>query len=548
MPPRLGQATYRRLRRLRADVTRRGWDAWVIAPLAALAFVRVFAFTSAFPFFNGIDEHRHADRVLKYARGFWPGPEEPKIEPQLALLMAQWGSPEFATPPERFANGIPAPVAPEQMSEPQRAAYREKVGYYGAFVSVDAHQPPVYPLLAAAGYRLGQALGFEGIGALYFVRWENAVAMAVLVVACWAFLRSSHAADPLVRLGAPLLIAAYPNDFQYGLTDDAIMPLLGGLSFGLLVRATAQTPLRARAAAAAGLAFALTLLDKYTAAGILAVAAGFAAVGIHRAWRSGWLRAEASAWLAFALTLALPVGAWVARNIAVLGDASGMRSKNVRMGIESVPVSEWLAHPLFGPRGWLEFLPGVVRSFWRGEFYWYGRPMSLPWLDGLYVATTALSLSLAAASWWQARRAAEPRCVEGAALGTVAAGVAMLATMSVTHRLRWGNFMTDWEAAPFFFSGRYVAWALMPFAIAFVRGVEVACAPLPRRLRLVAAWAALATLLSISMAGEIALSARVFTSPWNWYHLRGRRTCWDEPLRNDQSTPRVFSGSGTRGG
>lgn len=508
------------LRRLRAGATGRGnREAWLIAAFAVLACARVFAFASAFPFFNGIDEHRHADRVLKYARGYWPGPEEPKIEPQLALLIARWGSPEFSTPPERFPDGLAAPVAPSQMSEPQRETWRQKVRYYSAFISIDAHQPPVYPLLAAAAYRLGTTFGLEGIEALYFVRWGNAVTMAALVVACWAFLRRSHADDPLVRLGAPLLIAAYPNDFQYGLTDDALMPLLGGLGFGLLARATTRTPSRAGVAAAAGVVCALALLDKYTAVGILALAAAFSAVGLCRAWRAGVLRPELIAWLAFAVALALPVCAWFTRNLIVLGDASGMRFKNARIAFESVPVTEWLVHPLFTPRGWLEFLPPLVRLFWRGEFCWYGPPMSIPWLDALYVWATAFGLALAVAGAWRARPAAESRRVEGAALGAVAAGVLTLAAASVTTRMRWGNFTTDWQAWPYYCQGRYLAWALMPFAIAFVRGLGVASAPLPERWRPIAAWSALVALLTVSTAGEIALSTRVFASPWNWYQL-----------------------------
>jgi hypothetical protein len=44
----------------------------LILLLCAIAAVRVFIFSAAFPFFNNVDEQAHVDLVMKYARGHVP--------------------------------------------------------------------------------------------------------------------------------------------------------------------------------------------------------------------------------------------------------------------------------------------------------------------------------------------------------------------------------------------------------------------------------------------------------------------------------------------
>jgi len=44
----------------------------LILLLCAIAAVRVFTLSAAFPFFNNVDEQAHVDLVMKYARGHVP--------------------------------------------------------------------------------------------------------------------------------------------------------------------------------------------------------------------------------------------------------------------------------------------------------------------------------------------------------------------------------------------------------------------------------------------------------------------------------------------
>ncbi len=487
----------------------------IVALLAALALARVVAFASAFPFFNNIDEYRHTDRVLKYARGYLPEAALPKIEPQLADWMARFGSPEFIRTLEYARTKAPMPAPREQMSKLVGSFYDMKFARFREFTSVDAQQPPVYPWVAGHWYRLGTWLGLGGANPLYFVRWLDGVALAALVIVSWLFLRRSHPDDLPIRLGVPLWIAFYPNDFLYAISDDILMPLLGGLAFALTLCATATTPTRTRLAAIAGLVCALALLDKWTAMSFLPVAAMLAVGGLLRARRARSIPAEMRAWLAFGAACAVPMAWWIARNLAISGDAMGMGLKNAYIGVATVPMSRWITHPLLGPQAWFDFLPNIIRTFWRGELSWYAEPLRSAWLDAVYIGSTGVALVLTAVAVHRAVRGSFVRRVEGAALVSLGAALATLAAMSIFYEVDPRN----WSGGRYLSSARYAAWALLPFAICYVRGIEMATRRLPERWRHAAFWSLLGALLAISTIGEIVLSVPVFQSPWNWYHL-----------------------------
>lgn len=487
----------------------------VVALLAVLACVRVVAFASAFPFFNNIDEYRHADRVLKYARGYRPERALPRIEPQTAEWLAGFGSPEYIRRPEDFPSGYPAPTPPEQMSSLMRARYDFKLARYREFTSVDAQQPPVYPWIAGGWYRIGTGIGLAGIDALYFVRWLNGLALAAVVGASWLFLRRSHPDEIVMRLGVPLWIALYPNDFLYAVSDDVLMPLLGGLAFALTLTATATTPTRTILAAAAGGVCSIALLDKWTAASFLPVAALLAIGGLLRAHRARSIPAELRAWSAFAVACAVPVALWIARNLEVSGDAMGMALKNAYIGVATVPRSRWITHPLLGPAAWFEFVPNIIRTFWRGEFSWNATPLRSGWIDPVYIASTGIAIALTAFASLRAARASLARRVERSSLVALASALAMLAAMSIFYEVG----PQTWSGGRYLSSNRYAAWALLPFAICYVRGIEIATRRVPEPWRRAAFWSLLGALLAWSTVGEIVLSVPVFQSAWNWYHL-----------------------------
>ena len=60
---------------------------------------------------------------------------------------------------------------------------------------------------------------------------------------------------------------------------------------------------------------------------------------------------------------------------------------------------------------------------------------------------------------------------------------------------------------------------MVPFALLFVRGIERGAAWLPERWRDRGAWGVLAVILAAASVSEAILTAPVFRSAYNFFHL-----------------------------
>src|SRR5207237_5000945 len=76
----------------------------IILLLCAIAAVRVFLFSAAFPFFNNVDEQAHTDLVMKYARGQVPR-DLGHFSPESAHYFSLYGTPEYFTATQQFNTG-----------------------------------------------------------------------------------------------------------------------------------------------------------------------------------------------------------------------------------------------------------------------------------------------------------------------------------------------------------------------------------------------------------------------------------------------------------
>jgi len=481
--------------------------------LAALAAARVLLCALAFPFFANVDEYRHVDMVLKYARGFAPGRERDAYEAETSRLVALLGSPEYHRDPARTSE-LPPPV---WRADPEVLARRieRSEALLGPLRNLDAHQSPAYYALAGAWLRLGRALGLGGGPLLYAVRALAAPAAFALVLAAWALLRRPYPRSRFVRLGVPALLAWLPQDCLYYVTSDALSPLLGGLAFLLLVDRALAPRRGVLAAAGAGLVGAAAMLAKLPNALLLGVAA-FCAWASRGAARAAAAPQRRAAWFVLFAALLLPVAAWLARNALLVGAPTGDADKIAALGWGRRPLGEWLAHPLLRPRGMAAFLAGLGKTFWRGELAWHQTTLAHAWADGVYLAASALGLT-AAALGLRGERPRDERLAERAAF--VALGGALAILVGLSLRFSYGPETNPSLARPWFANGRLVAGALVPFALLVVRGLEVACARLPERARAAAAWSALAALCAVAAISEASLLAPVLRSGYNAFHL-----------------------------
>jgi hypothetical protein len=485
---------------------------WAVA-LAGLAALRVWSFAFAFPFFTNVDEFRHVDVVLKYARGAPPALTAAPYELETARLLGVVGSPEYHRHPlTPLRAEVPPPV---WQSGPDTAHARiaEMEDFLRPLHSLEAGQPPVYYATAGAWLALGRSLGLRDAALLYWVRTLGGMAAFVLVLACFAVLRRLYPGRPLMHWGVPLLLASVPQDALYYVTGDAFSPLLGGLGFlgiaMLLLRGDARPALYA----AAGLTLAAGLLCKYPNAALYApavLATGFALSSDRSA-------ASRRGWLAFWAAALLPPLLWFARNLAAGAGLTATAFKAEKLGWTPKPLGEWLLHPLFSLDGAERFLHDLLLTFWRGELVWHQRTLASGLVDGIYLAFSAVALALAAVALWRRRAPLPLQIVEVSAALALLAAVGVLASLSLAFV--FDGTVHPSRAYPYFSDGRLIGGVLVPFCLLLVRGLEFGAELFPEPWREPLAWSVLGLLVALALVSEVVLSLPVFASAYNAYHL-----------------------------
>jgi hypothetical protein len=496
-----------------------------VAALAAAAALRVLVLAAAFPFFTNVDEHRHVDMVLKYARGYLPRPGSDAYEPRTAALLGLHGSPEYALSASD-ERPVPPPVWARAPGETVRRL-RANERFIARGPNLEAFQPPVYYALAGGWLRLGSALGLDAGAALYWIRGLNGLFIAGVVLTAWALLRQTHPRDALVRLGVPALLAAAPMDVFHYATPDALSPLVAGLGLALAVRVAAVPERSIAAFAAAGGVAAVAFLTKYTNATLVGV------LGLGTLWllwpaprrvpayapeSDSGSGSGAPRWAGLAalwLCLLAPAGLWLLRNTLLFGDPTATSTKIDFLGWQEKPFAAWWDHPLFTPAGAVSFVRDLVPMFWRGEVVWRREVLASPAADAFYTWSSLAALPLAALALRRSFGAA--RLAEAASLAMLLFSVALLAGLSLAFEFHATSNPPAHH--PYFVQGRLVSGALLAAAIVYVRAIGLATSPLPSRLRPFAGAFAVVCAIFVCLTSELALSRPVFSSAYNFYHL-----------------------------
>jgi hypothetical protein len=489
-----------------------------VVALAAFAFLHVFAFSSALPFFNGIDEHLHFDLVQKYSRGFLPGSGGAAFDATTIAFLSEYGSPEYLRGPEVYESGrVPTPEEMRAKRPLGSPTYRALVRYYTSRTNIEAEAPPTYYALGGAWMKLGRMFGLERMQLLYWTRWLNPLLAAAVVVLTYRFLRPRYPADSFRRLGPCVFLAGYPNDLQYGVTPDVLSIGLGALCFFGLVRMR-EAPRRTAVSIATGLVVGLAFLNKYPNVIFASAAFVLFLMALREASRARTLRWELLHWSSLWLTAAGPAFWWLERNLRLLGSLSGAHRKVAAMGWSYNGLDQILAHPILGVRAWFEFVPTLLRTFWQGEFAWHGLSTHGPAVDTMYIATSIVFLGAAIAGWLRAGRAGRASLrPEGIALLLLAAGVAVLVVLSTLFDYGREEGPLS-RAFPYFASGRLIAGTVVPFAILYCNGIERVWsrAPVPWAQR--GQWLVLCGVLAIALGWQLTVFHDAFGSSWNWYN------------------------------
>jgi hypothetical protein len=215
---------------------------------------------------------------------------------------------------------------------------------------------------------------------------------------------------------------------------------------------------------------------------------------------------------------AVPLVIWISLNYYNLGDLTGTTEKINHLGWTAKSFSELGEHPIFTPRGIIEFSRELTESFWRGEFIWRGNELASEIADAMYVLTTLL-FGLAGFINIISKRNSlsfDNKIFNYLHLCIVLLYGLFLAILSI--RYDYGNCHYPSKEFPYLVSGRLILASLVSFSIIYVKGVEFLAVKISRRIDPIII---VFLIVAYSACSEIAITLEggVFASPYNFFHL-----------------------------
>ncbi|NLT73388.1 MAG: DUF2142 domain-containing protein [Chloroflexi bacterium] len=310
-----------------------------------------------------------------------------------AACTPAWQAPDEPAHYNYVRHIVETGALPELRSGDYPAEYLEeiKAARFPRDLSVDpiryeAHQPPLYYLLAAPAFALGRALGMET--PLLPVRLVSLALGGLSLLAAFSLLRTLLPHRPDLALGATAFVAFLPMRLAVtgAANNDALAELVLGLvvwQLLLIERKDWRTGPSLLLGLTVGLAF-LTKLQAYIAAPLAFFAWAWAMRRARRSGRPLWPLAIQGA-LTAGVALAV-VAPWLMRNASLYGpgDLLGMVRHDAVAGAQ-LTTAQFVAE-----RGLVGALKAAAlttfQSFW-GQFGWMGVPLP----TRIYQALAALA-------------------------------------------------------------------------------------------------------------------------------------------------------------
>jgi len=485
----------------------------IIFLLCIFAAIHVFIFSAAFPLMNNVDEYAHIDVALKYAHGHVPRGLAPLYK-EFIQFLAIYDSQEFMWPSNHFPiEQFPPPWTQPMEKMAPMLLFRE--AFWNNFRNHEATQPPLYYAMTGSWWHLGQWLGFEGGGLLYWLRFLNILFVAALICLGHAAAKEIFPEKFFLRLGVPALLAFLPQTVFYSINNDVLSPLCFGAAFFCLVKLLRAEIPGVRLGTVTGLALAATFLAKMANLPLLAVAFAIVLLKITRLAKSGELRASIPSLASLFFCACLPMAAWLAWCKINFGDFTGT-AVNIHMLTWTLkPFGEWWHHPIFTPHGSWTFLSKLLATFWQGEFTWHRQPLALSSVGIIYTILTFILAGVVLMNLLSKSKSATASQREALWLGLVCfiAAVAFLVFLSIIYDFHDCYYPS--RAYPYFSSGRLMLGALVPFLLLFVYGIDRAL----NKFGELAKFLALAAIVLFMLISEIATDWPVFSSQYNWFHM-----------------------------
>jgi hypothetical protein len=488
----------------------------LIVLISAIAALRVFTFSAAFPFFNNVDEQAHLDLVLKYARGDVPR-NLGHYSSESANYISLYGTPEYFIAPQQFATNNFPPANWTLPADQRHDAVARSSAWWRSNENHESGEPPLYYGIAGLWLNLGRLLGVTDGWLLYWVRFLNAFVASALI---WIGFVAAKVVFPdreFMRLSVPMLLAVWPQTTFYSIQSDAFSPLCFGIAFVGLVKLLQAEQTSLRVAIWTGLALAATCLVKTTNIALLLVVGIVLMFKIRNLTERRTLRPILASLAVLMGSAAVPIMLWFAWNIHTFGDLTATSSKIEFLGWTRKPLSDWWSHPIFTLDGMKQFWPELIASFWRGEFIWHGRRLASRLSDAFYWISSTVVIALTAISlaWRPAKLTGLQRQSLWLALSSFVVLILFVAVLSVTFD--FGNCVYPSRQHPYFTSGRMLSAAAVPFCLFYCYALDRVLSGAPQiwPRKILFAGIVLFILVSQSVTNWPAFSSR-----YNFFHLR----------------------------
>lgn len=492
----------------------------IVVVLAVYAAIRILFFSAVFPLFNSTDEQVHFDAVYKYSHGYLPERGLPLVSPECARIFTLYESPEYITEAAVLrAAHMDRPIAalPPDM---QAVKFQRYYSYWLSKKNFEIDSPPLYYLIAAIWLKAGSALQLTDWKLAYWLRFFNVVPYIALLFLAYRLVKEIYPQRENLALFVPALIAVFPQDIFYGINREVFSAPFAGLAL-LLLALSLRRVARARVYLLAGAFIAgLTFLIDVPNAVLYLAVLGTLMFWLKRAYKEGSLRSDATVTGgAGLLAMSLPA-LWMARNYVSVGDITASRDKIAALGWTLKPWASRWHHPLFSWEGTGYFLKELMKTYWRGEFLWHGKPLAATFFDW-FLLVTSYSLIVAFVVYFLIRRRSTKDVqwwCDFVAVSLVGSAFLFLALLSL--QFDFGSCFYPSRAHPYFVSGRIISGTMLPFVIMFASAFGRLTSRIQKWVRPSIAMVSIVLFIGVS---DILIKGTVVHSSFNLFSLLSLR-------------------------
>jgi len=488
-----------------------GRERIIILTLCALGACRIFLFSAAFPFFNNVDEQAHFDMVYKYSKDHIPCAALENYDHETSELIVFYGTPEYLIITNQFPKDFVRPTPALKQSK----IFVEKVTRQEQQKNPQTWSFPVYYTVAGLWCFIGRLLGIQGGYLLYWTRFLNVLLFTALVWFSHVLARTFFPQSFLNRIALPLLVAFFPQDTFYGITNDTLSPLLFAIAFFMLMQIFFSNKSHTYNMFT-GLVVAATFLTKISNVAILALLTIAVLLKIKYLLSNKQLKYVPPLATLLAAVI-VPIGIWLVRNYIVSGSLTSSAETIKHLGWTVKPLCQMWNHPIFTPGGFFFFVTELTKTFWRGEFVWHLERLASPGVDTFYVASTVAFVLVSGfgTALNKPQKYTEYRFAISMSFCVLAVSVLFLAILSI--RYDFGGCWFPSRQHPYFTAGRLISGALLPFLLIYLDGLGRIFSRFKSRLL---HFAAVVLIVIIITWSELWLTWEVFKSPYNWFHLK----------------------------